>query len=137
MRAVFSKFLIVGNCRNPLTIFVAFSGTLWYHINATYRYADANLKEVSAMKQNEITAAVFYAKKHLNNATVLEFAALLTPVHESGRIAYSFIAEENGERAIAETVTCDRDEAERIFNKLVCENVKPRELEAVVRSVSE
>ncbi len=89
------------------------------------------------MNQNEIEASVFYAKKHLNNATSFECAALLAPVHYTHRAAYSFIVEVNGERAAVETVTYDRDAAERIFNKLVCENAKPRELEAFIRSVSE
>lgn len=89
------------------------------------------------MNQNEITASVFYARKHLDNATTLEYAVLLTPTHSEHRAAYSFTAEENGERAAAEAVTYDRDAAERIFNRLVCENVKPCELVAFVRSVSE
>ncbi len=89
------------------------------------------------MNQNEIITAVFYSKKHLDNATTVEYAVILTPVHEAHRAAYSFVAEVNGERTVSEAVTCERDVAERIFNKLVCKNVKPCELEAFVRSVSE
>lgn len=89
------------------------------------------------MNQDEIGASVFFAKKHLDNATTIEYAVLLTPVHEAHRAAYSFIIEALGECATAEAVTYDRDTAERIFNKLVCENVKPCELDAFIRSVSE
>ena len=89
------------------------------------------------MNQNEITASVFYAKKHLNNSATVEYAVLLAPAHEAHRAVYSFVAEENGERAIVEAVTRERDTAERIFGRLVCENVKPCELEAFIRSVSE
>ena len=89
------------------------------------------------MNQNEISAAVFYAKKHLDNVTAVEYAVLLAPVHESHRAAYSFVVEESGERTTAEAVTYNRDTAERIFNSLVHENVKACELEAFIRSMRE
>lgn len=89
------------------------------------------------MNQNEITASVFYAKKHLDNATLYECAVLLTPTHSEHRAAYSFTAELNGDRTTLEAVTYNRDAAERIFNALVCKNAKPCELGAFIRSLSE
>lgn len=82
------------------------------------------------MKQNQINQAVFYAKKYINNATTLEYAVFLTPVHSEHRTAYSIAAEGFGESVCLDAVTYDKNEAERIFNRLVCENIAPSELKS-------
>ncbi len=88
------------------------------------------------MKQNQINSAVFYAKKHVNNAATLEYAVLLMPIYTEHRTVYSIAAEGFGESTVIETVTCDKSEAERIFNKLVCENIAPSDLKAFLDGIT-
>ena len=84
------------------------------------------------MKENQINSAVFYAKKHLSNAITLEYAVLLVPVKNEQRTAYSIAAEGFGESVRLDAVTRDKNEAERFFNALVCENVKPSKIKAFI-----
>lgn len=84
------------------------------------------------MKQKEINSAVFYAKKHVNNSATLEYAVFLMPVRAEHRTAYSILAEGFGKSACIEAVTRDKNDAERIFNRLVCENITPSNLKAFI-----
>ena len=88
------------------------------------------------MKQKEIDSAVFYAKKHVNNTTTLEYAVFLTPIHTEHRTAYSIAAEGFDDNACIEAATYDKNEAERIFNRLVCENIAPSELKALLGGIT-
>lgn len=88
------------------------------------------------MTESLINHAVFYAKKHLDNSTLLEYAALMMPLHREHCTAYSFFvsAQHNSaeETAIAENVTCDREFAEEIFNRISSGNVFPCHLNDVL-----
>ena len=88
------------------------------------------------MKEIQINSAVFYAKKHLSNAITLEYAVLLVPVKNEQRTAYSIAAEGFGESVRLDAVTCDKTEADHFFNALVCENVKPSELNAFLNRIT-
>lgn len=91
---------------------------------------------MSPHNNNPPENSVFYLRKQLDHCTEAECSVFITPLHEFGRVTYSFsLSLTVGERRETETVTdvtCDKVEAEKIFNLICMGNLHPCHLHDLI-----
>ena len=82
-----------------------------------------------------MNSPIFSFKKQLEHSTFLECAVILMPCREAKTVSYTVILSVSGSEsscAAAENFTSDRNEAERIFNRICLENTRPENIASVL-----